>query len=67
MARQRYFALLRCIPAALLLSLTAVRGDVIVSPVGDPVFQIADLHLFAAPTGASVEQTCAAVFPTHFP
>ena len=66
-ARQRYFALLRCIPAALLLSLTAVRGDVIVSPVDDPMFQIADLHLFAAPTGASVEQTSAAVFPTHFP
>ena len=66
-ACQRYFALLRSIPAILLLSLTAVRGDVIVSPVGDPVFQIADSHLFAAPTGPSAGQTVEALFPAHFP
>ena len=67
LARQRYFALLRSILATLLLSLTAVRGGVIVSPVGDPMFQIADLHLFAAPTGPFSEQTSEALFPAHFP
>jgi hypothetical protein len=53
--------------AALLLNQLDVQGAVIVTPVGTPGYQVTDLHLFAAPTGAQAQQTFQALFPAHFP
>ena len=40
----------------------AVRGEVIVTSVGTPVFDVVDTHLFTAPTNVFPS-----LFPNHFP
>jgi hypothetical protein len=61
---RNFLALGLCFAAALLMAQPAARGEVIVTPVGTPIFEVVDTHIYTAPTDrASFE----ALFPNHFP
>jgi hypothetical protein len=48
--------------AAILVAQPAARGDVTVTSIGTPVFELVDTHLYAAPT-----DSFPSLFPNHFP
>lgn len=61
-----------CAAAALLADLAGARAQVTITSVGNPLYQIVDARLFAAPQGSPdnfslFNQTVAAVLPNHFP
>jgi hypothetical protein len=61
--KKNHLCLFSVVVGALLSVGPAVaRGEVTVTPVGTPVFQLVDSHLYAAPT-----DSFPSVFPNHFP
>lgn len=61
-----------CAGAALLAPAGRAGAQVTITPVGNPVYQIVDARLFAAPHGLAptyslFNQTTAQIFPGHFP
>ncbi len=64
MLTRTFLALGLCFSADLLVARPAARGDAMVHPVGTPIFDVVDTHLYTAPTD---RQSFEALFPNHFP